>query len=392
MEYIRIGALCVNNAEQQHIAENDMIDYVDISSIDNERKCITSFESIRFADAPSRARKLVRNNDIIVSTVRPNLNAVALCKIDTPHQLVVSTGFCVLSCKPGINYEYLFHFCQSNRFIDSLIKQATGASYPAVNDKIIRDVTLPNYSLSEQNKISMQLSALQQIIHDRKQQLKAFNTLIKARFVDMFGDPFAGSSFEIKKLMDVSISIADGSNIEKAYYANKGDVLFLRIQNIWFNEFKLDDSVFISDEINHHYYETSLHHGDLLITKIGRYYTPDSSLGRVAVYLGEDNKANYSNNIMRIRLINGIHSEFVNALMNLENYNKYIRMVSVGGTDKRALSKAIVGNLPIIVPPYDLQILFVNFVHQIEKSKAIIQRSIEKTQLLYDSLMQEYFG
>ena len=130
----------------------------------------------------------------------------------------------------------------------------------------------------------------------------------------------------------------------------------------------------------------------MLITKIGRYYTKDSSLGRVSVYLGEDDKANYSNNIMRVRLTDEVCSEFVNILMNLDDYNRYIREVSVGGTDKRALSKAIIGDLPIIMPPKELQFEFLEFVRQTDKSKLAIQQSLDKLELLKKSLMQEYFG
>ena len=187
-------------------------------------------------------------------------------------------------------------------------------------------------------------------------------------------------------------SISDGSNIDKQFYKKHDSVLFLRIQNVWFNELRLEDSVYISDAVNKSYFDTSLHKGDLLITKIGRYYTDDSSLGRVSVYLGEDDKANYSNNIMRVRLRDRVNSEFVNALMNLDDYNKYIRNVSVGGTDKRALSKKIIGELPIVVPPEQIQQQYVDFLHQVDKSKLAVKQSLEKLETLKKSLMQQYFG
>ena len=129
-----------------------------------------------------------------------------------------------------------------------------------------------------------------------------------------------------------------------------------------------------------------------MITKIGRYYTSDSSLGRVSVYLGDDDKANYSNNIMRIRFTDVVNSEFVNALMNLDDYNRFIRKTSVGGTDKRALSKSLIAEYPIVVPPINKQNEFVDSIHQIDKSKSVIQKTLDETQILFDSLMQKYFG
>lgn len=199
----------------------------------------------------------------------------------------------------------------------------------------------------------------------------------------MFGEPFRGPKWKIEQLHVLAESISDGSNIDKQCYKKHDSVLFLRIQNVWFNELRLEDSVYISDVVNKSYFDTSLHKGDLLITKIGRYYTDDSSLGRVSVYLGEDDKANYSNNIMRVRLRDRVNSEFVNALMNLDDYNKYIRNVSVGGTDKRALSKKIIGELPIVVPPEQIQQQYVEFLHQVDKSKFHIQKSLSTSRKLW---------
>ena len=300
----------------------------------------------------------------------------------------VDTAFGLEAKRSVLLPKYLYYFCLRYDF-EKLNKAVTIPSLTKA-DLLKIEIELPK--LSTQEDIVSQLESIERVISLHQHQLRTLDTLIKARFVEMFGDPFTGSSFGVKKLKEISISIADGSNVDKAYYAETGDVLFLRIQNVWFNEFRLDDSVFISDEVNRQYFDTSLHHGDLLITKIGRYYTSDSSLGRVSVYLGEDNRANYSNNIMRVRLADGVHSEFVNALMNLDDYNKHIRRVSVGGTDKRALSKAIIGDLPIIVPPYDLQMQFVDFVHQIDKSKVAVQKALDEAKLLFDSLMQKYFG
>ena len=293
-------------------------------------------------------------------------------------------GVKVLKSKlPEANYKYLYYALKH-------------ASIPNTgynrHFKWLKEIQIAYPDTAEQASVVQVLDTVDAIIEARQCELQRLDELVKARFVEMFGNPFTESSFEEKKLMEISTSIADGSNVDKAYYADNGDILFLRIQNVWFNEFRLDDSVFISDEVNRQYFDTSLHHGDLLITKIGRYYTSDSSLGRVSVYLGEDNRANYSNNIMRVRLAEGIHSEFVNALMNLDDYNKHIRRVSVGGTDKRALSKAIIGDLPIIVPPYALQMQFVDFVHQVDKSKVVVQGALDKAQHLFDSLMQQYFG
>ena len=285
---------------------------------------------------------------------------------------------------------YLFYFMP--KALKAIEEKTPFVTVKHLSAKELNKIVVPIPLMEEQKKIANSLQKVDELIALRKEQLAKLDQLVKSRFIELFGDPFDNKKWDTQKLRNISVSISDGSNVDKAYYQEKGDVLFLRIQNVWFNEFRLDDSVYISEDINNEYLDTSLHHGDLLITKIGRYYTKDSSLGRVSVYLGEDDKANYSNNIMRVRLTDEVCSEFVNVLMNLDDYNRYIREVSVGGTDKRALSKAIIGDLPIIMPPKELQIEYLEFVKQTDKSKLAIQQSLDKLETLKKALMQEYFG
>ena len=322
---------------------------------------------------------------VILSSRAPiGKTAIAGC------ELCCNQGFKNLICSDAIFNEYLYFFLKSKT--DYLNSLGRGATFKEISKSIVENIEIRLPSLEEQKKAAKQLGHIYHLISLRKQQLSKLDELVKSRFIELFGDPFNNKKWDTQKLRNISVSISDGSNVDKTYYEDKGDVLFLRIQNVWFNEFRLDDSVYISEDVNNEYLDTSLHHGDLLITKIGRYYTKDSSLGRVSVYLGEDDKANYSNNIMRVRLTDEVCSEFVNILMNLDDYNQYIREVSVGGTDKRALSKAIIGDLPIIMPPKELQFEFLEFVRQTDKSKLTIQQSLDKLETLKKALMQEYFG
>ena len=269
---------------------------------------------------------------------------------------------------------FLYYYLSAKSTYEKFKMMAVGGVVNNLNSDMVRNVDIPVPAKEEQTDIANCLDKINRIIECRKQEIQSLDDLIKARFVEMFGNPFDNKKrveWPQKPIRELAESISDGSNVDKALYRDKGDVLFLRIQNVWCNEFRLDDSVFISNAENEDYKDTSLKYGDLLITKIGRYYTADSSLGRVSVYLGENDKANYSNNIMRVRFKSVVNSEFVNALMNLEDYNKFIRRTSVGGTDKRALSKGLIGNYPIIVPPLDIQNKFVSYIHQINKSKFV---------------------
>ena len=206
MEMIKLGDLCYPSRGQIKERPDTIIDYIDISAIDNNSKTISGYQTMAFGEAPSRARKAVEKGNILVSTVRPNLNAIAILEADTPNMTVASTGFCVLECKESVDKRFVFNYCKSKAFIDELVSQATGASYPAVSDKIVREAPVPRYSYVEQKRIGETLDKACLIIQKRKSQLADLDDLIKARFVEMFGDPISNTKqLETDYLKDVLV-------------------------------------------------------------------------------------------------------------------------------------------------------------------------------------------
>jgi len=150
----KIGEVCHDNIKKLSGNEKIEISYVDISAISNTEKEIISVKNINSKDAPSRAKQILELNDILVSTVRPNLNAVAINNINTGKKVIGSTGFCVLRCKSTINYRYLFEIVKSDYFIDKLVSLARGASYPAVTDYDVKNIDIPIPPLDLQNKFA----------------------------------------------------------------------------------------------------------------------------------------------------------------------------------------------------------------------------------------------
>ena len=148
----KLGEICLKT-EQYNPGKHPTqeFQYVDISGIDNVSKKINRFRLILGAEAPSRARKRIRTSDVLVSSVRPNLNAVAI----VPDHLdggIASTGFCVLRANRKIlDPTYLFLQVCSTYFINTMISKARGANYPAVSDKDVRDTLIPLPPLHIQN-------------------------------------------------------------------------------------------------------------------------------------------------------------------------------------------------------------------------------------------------
>ncbi len=125
--------------------------YVDISSIDRETKRIVDPKTLPVAQAPSRAKQVLRMGDVLVSMTRPNLNAVALVPPDLDGS-IGSTGFHVLRAK-GEEPRFLFYAVQTPDFIDEMCQKVQGALYPAVRPKDISSFLIPSFSLPEQRLI-----------------------------------------------------------------------------------------------------------------------------------------------------------------------------------------------------------------------------------------------
>ena len=129
--------------------KTDSIQYLDISSIDNASKTVTSLTPYILSDAPSRAQYVLKQGDIMYSTVRPNLQNIAI----NPYfddNVVGSTGFCVLRCS-GVTTGYMWGVINSAPFTEAMVNQASGANYPAVNDKVVHAYEIPIPPESEQN-------------------------------------------------------------------------------------------------------------------------------------------------------------------------------------------------------------------------------------------------
>ncbi len=127
-------------------------DYVDIGNVSLESG-VTDRVHMTFASAPSRARKLVRSDDIIVSTVRTYLKAVACIGEDAEH-LVVSTGFAVLRAKPESEPRFLYSVVQSHPFVEGIVAASSGVSYPAINPSTLGDLSVPLPDLPTQKAIA----------------------------------------------------------------------------------------------------------------------------------------------------------------------------------------------------------------------------------------------
>lgn len=377
---IPLGELCISKVPTLPYGFDDIIDYIDISSVDNESKAIVAHQEIEGTEAPSRARQLLEVGDVLVSTVRPNLNAVAYVETAYKHTLVGSTGYCVLRTKKGVDNRFVFYFCQSPYFIEDMTAQATGASYPAVTASIVRNATVPDYSLEKQKEIAQCLDSVTTLLVLRKQQLAKLDELVKSRFVEMFGD-IPGEEKVV--MADICRIITDGTHQPPQFV--KTGIPFLFVSNIVTNEIHYDAEKFISEETYSELIKrTPIEIGDILLSTVGSYGHP--------AIVKSDKPFCFQRHIAYLKPdATVVNSEYLRGAILSADVQRQIDE-RVKGIAQKTLNLSEIRKLQLPLPSMEQQEQFAAFVKQIDKSKLAVQQSIDQLEMLKKSLMQKYFG
>ena len=295
--------------------------------------------------------------------------------------------------KDILDIEYFAYFLKTNYFKKQISRLITGSAQLNFGPSHLKQIKVILPPRDIQKKIVEVLDKAQELIDKRKEQIKAMDELVKSRFIEMFGDPVSNPmNWEVKKLKDISTKILSGNTPKggSQVYVDEG-ILFLRSQNVWKNKLELDDVAYIDPKTHNKMSNSSLKNRDILMTKTGRINTENSSLGRAAMYLGEDDSANINGHVYLIRLQPNIINEFILYILISNEYRDYIRSICVGGIDKRQINKEHLEEFPIIFPPVELQKQFVDFVKQVEQLKSQMENSLKELEDNFNSLMQKAF-
>ena len=271
--------------------------------------------------------------------------------------------------------EYIFYMFKYKNWDESSNKAVMGKT---LNKATLSEVVVEICPIEKQREIVTILDKMMDILSGREQELQLLDDLIKARFVEMFGDAVANPmNWPVKKLKDLSVQINSGNTPKggSENYVEEG-ITFFRSQNVWKDRLEMDDIAYIDADTHASMKRSSLKHGDILMTKTGRINTENSSLGRAALYMGEDDMANVNGHVYFIRLKAEVNNKFVLRILVSPEYRDLIRSVCVGGIDKRQLNKEHIEEFPIICPPIDMIDSFVDFCEQIDKSKFHTEENI----------------
>ena len=283
-----------------------------------------------------------------------------------------------------MNQRYLFYFLLSQR--EKILADCIGGAQPHISQGYVKNIYVPVLSLEKQKEIVDTLSCLSGIINKRRDEIRLLDNFIKARFVEMFGDPVANEKgWTTKPLLDMG-KCKNGMNF---HYDDKG----IEINCLGVGDFKNLSIIDNTEELptillNEMPSEEYLLKDDDIV--FVRSNGNKALVGRsLAVYPG-DVPTTFSGFCIRYRKHdNEITVPYLLRVLKTDS----MRMKMAGrGANIQNLNQQILGTLVIPVPPVELQNQFAAFVTEVNKSKVKVQKALDETQKLFDSLMQQYFG
>ena len=332
----------------------------------------------KWCSAPT---KMASPEDILIS-VRAPIGAMNYAKEDC----CIGRGLAAITPdKARVSSEFIFWLLKGKNA--ELNSKGTGSTFKAIGRKILEETLIPDISLEKQSGYSNILEKIYEIIQARKLELQKLDDLIKARFVELFGDVATSNyKYETRKLGDVA-DVGSSHRVFTTEFVDSG-IPFYRGTEIGelANGIKPTEPYYISEE---HYNrlakdDTKPQLGDLLMPSI---------CNKGQVWMVDTNEPFYykDGRVLCISPNRAIFdSKYLEYFMRVKTLVEYPKLGS--GSTFAEFKIFLLKDIDVLIPPIELQEQFADFVKQVDKSKVAVQKALEQTQLLFDSLMQKYFG
>lgn len=337
--------------------------YIDIGSVDRQTKRVVSPQVLLGKDAPSRARKLLRQGDTLVSMTRPNLNAVALVGAEHDGQ-IASTGFDVLR-SPGLDPRWIAYLVRTSDFVAAMSDLVQGALYPAVSSKNVRAFVAPVAPRNEQIRIADKLDAVLLRVDACREHLDRIPVILKRfrqsvlaaatseRLTEDWRETRPNyDRWATVQLRDVAHSFSYGSSAKSA---KVGAIPVLRMGNIQNGLLDWTDLVFTSeaDEIEKY----RLVDGDVLFNR-----TNSAELvGKSAVFKGE-RKAVYAGYLIRVRCSSKLLPDYLNYCLGSPAGRDYCWQVKSDGVSQSNINAKKLAAFEFSLPAIQEQVEIVRRV------------------------------
>ena len=328
----------------------------------------------------------VKAGDVLITT-RGNIGQVAIVPERHEDSNINAQIVLLRTNSKSLYNRYLLWALQSHRANEQYIALQTGTALKQLPVGKLEKLSIKVADIDEQHDIANTLDKVYEVIKERRKELLLLDNLIKARFVEMFGIPIANTNnWPMDKAENLCTLVTDGSHFSPK--ACEEGYPMLSVKDMRQNGFDYSDCKLVDDET----FEILKKQGcvpqadDVLIAKDGSYFT------RAFAITEYKDQAILSSIGMYRPDIDKILPRFLASYLMTNEVIEFVNRGYVTGTALRRVIIKGLKNIPVYMPPMELQKEFVQFAEQVDKSKVVVKKALEQAQLLFDSLMQEYFG
>lgn len=371
---------------QEYSVRNRTEEDLPVYSVTNTEGFCTGYFDKEVASKDRSTYKIVPKGYFAYNPSRINVGSVDWQKHE--ERVIVSPLYVVFSVSDKILPQYLYYFLKSHIAHTYIQAAATGSVRDNLKYSMLEEFPLELRPIEEQEQIVQILDSINKQCVLYHSQLAKHDDLINSRFVEMFGDPKLNPyNFPVHQLSDYIQFLTSGSRGWAQYCVDDGTEWFITIKNVKNCHISIDDMQPINAPDNAEAKRTKVQEGDLLIS-----ITAD--LGRTGVVTKEiaEHGAYINQHLTCIRLNREMLEPLYVAYFMESAAGKEQFIAKNQSAVKAGLNFNSINSLRLMVPPLAIQQQFKEFIFQVDKSKSVIQSALAKDQLLYDSLMQKYFG
>ncbi|MEB3103965.1 restriction endonuclease subunit S [Ferviditalea candida] len=384
-EKVRLGDICTlksgKSLNEEILIDHGEIPYIKVSDLSIRNNTFRITCSTRYVNRKDVENQLFPKG----TTVFPKRGGA----IATNKKRITSCEVCadlnIMGVIPGekILPEYLYAYFQK---ID-LGMLGNGSSVPQINNGDIAPLQIPLPPLDIQILIAKAVATTAEVLAMRKQQLAELDNLIKSIFYDMFGDPFANEKGWLQKQLS-SYCLINPRKAEINVLSDDLQISFVPMQSV--SESGEIDTSDIREYKDVKSGFTYFYENDVLFAKI----TPCMENGKGAIARNLKNNIGFGSTEFHVlRPIEGIsNSEWLYRLTSLPTFRRNAEKNMSGSAGQKRVPTSFFEKCIVPLPPIELQNQFADIVAKIEEQKALVKKAIDETQLLFDSLMSEYFG
>ena len=369
MEKIKIGDACELLNGFAFKSENYVDAGIRVIRIANVQKGYIEDNTPAFypADSEGLDKYMLEENDLLMS-LTGNVGRVAILQKEMLPAALNQRVACLRLKTDKISKGYLFHILNSDFFEQKCIQSSKGVAQKNMSTEWLKEFSIPVYPEDQQKEITTILDYLRDIIDKRKQELYKLDELIKARFVEMFGDPNNSKGYPILKVQDVA-DIQVGVVIKPAQYYTDEEhgVKAFRSLNIGEITIKDDDWVYFNEEGQKKNAKSVLRENDLVIVRSG-------APGTACVVTKQFEGCNAVDVIIAHPNMEKVNPYYLCAFTNYPHGKRQIE-AGIGGAAQQHFNVGKYKDMDLIYPPKEEQDEFVAFIKQVDKSKVVAEKN-----------------